>query len=124
MQARDPAEEIKRLQRCVNDLISVVALPAVWSGGEPSQIVHTLLDALLRMLQLDFVYVRLEETGGQAPIEMVRFAQSQKYIAQPHQIGEVLKQWLGAPSAMASSDAKPFGRPGYFDCAPGTRAAE
>ena len=96
VQARDPAEEIKRLQRCVNDLISVVALPAVWSGGEPSQIVHTLLDALLRMLQLDFVYVRLEETGGQAPIEMVRFAQSQKSIAQPHQIGEVLKQWLGA----------------------------
>ena len=96
MQPRDPAEEIKRLQRCVNDLISVVALPAMWSGGEPSQIVHTLLDALLRMLQLDLVYVRLKETGDQAPIEMVRFAQSQKYIAQPHEIGVVLKQWLGA----------------------------
>ena len=96
VQARDPAEEIKRLQRCVNDLISVVALPAMWSGGEPSQIVHTLLDALLRMLQLDLVYVRLKETGGQAPIELVRFAQSQKYIAQPHEIGEVLKHWLGA----------------------------
>ena len=50
----------------------------MWSGGEPSQIVHTLLDALLRMLQLDLVYVRLKDTGGQAPIEMVRFAQSQK----------------------------------------------
>ena len=61
--ARDTAEEIKRLQRCVNDLISVVALPAVWSGGEPSQIVHTLLDALLRMLQLDLVYVRLKKAG-------------------------------------------------------------
>ena len=96
MQPRDPAEEIKRLQRCVNDLISVLALPAMWSGGEPSQIVHTLLDALLRMLQLDLVYVRLKETGGQAPIEMVRFAQSQKHIAQPHEIGEVLKHWLGA----------------------------
>ena len=96
MQPRDPAEEIKRLQRCVNDLISVLALPATWSGGEPSQIVHTLLDALLRMLQLDLVYVRLKETGGQAPIEMVRFAQSQKYIAQPHEIGVVLKHWLGA----------------------------
>ena len=96
LQARDPAEEIKRLQRCVNDLISVVALPAVWSGGEPSQIVHTLLDALLRMLQLDLVYVRLKETGGQAPIEMVRFAQSQKHMAQPHEIGVVLKHRLGA----------------------------
>jgi PAS domain S-box-containing protein len=96
VQPRDPAEEIKRLQRCVNDLISILALPAIWSGGEPSQIVHTLLDALLRMLQLDLVYVRLKETGGQAPIEMVRFAQSQKHIAQPHEIGAVLKDWLAA----------------------------
>jgi PAS domain S-box-containing protein len=95
-QPRDLTEENKRLQRCVNDLISVLALPAMWSGSEPSLIVRTLLDALLRMLQLDLVYVRLKETGGQAPIEMVRFAQSQKYKAQPHEIGEVLKSWLGA----------------------------
>jgi PAS domain S-box-containing protein len=95
-QPRDLAREIKHLQRCVNDLISVLALPAMWSGGEPSQIVHTLLDALLRMLQLDLIYVRLKETGGQAPIEMVRFAQSQRHKAQPHEIGEVLKHWLGA----------------------------
>ncbi len=68
----------------------------MWSGGEPSGIVHTLLDALLRMLQLDLVYVRLKETDRQPPIEMVRFAQSQKYTAQPHEIGEGLKPWLGA----------------------------
>jgi PAS domain S-box-containing protein len=94
-QPRNLTEEITHLQRCVNDLVSALALPAMWSGGEPSQIVHTLLDALLRMLQLDLVYVRLTETGGQAPIEMVRFAQSQKHIATPHEIGYVLKQWLG-----------------------------
>jgi PAS domain S-box-containing protein len=95
-QPRDLAGEIKQLQRCLNDLISVLALPVMWTGGEPLQIVQTLLDALLRMLQLDLVYVRLKETGGQAPIEMVRFAQSQKHIAQAHEIGEVLKHWLGA----------------------------
>ena len=95
-QPRDLAEENKRLQRCVSDLISVLTLPAMWSGSEPSQIVHTLLDALLRMLQLDLVYVRLKETAGQSPIEMVRFAQSQNYKAQAHEIGEILKSWLGA----------------------------
>jgi PAS domain S-box-containing protein len=95
VQPRDPAEEIKRLQRCLNDLISVLAVPAMWSGGEPSRIVHTLLDALLRLLQLDLVYVRLNETGGQAPIEMVRFPQSPKYIGHPHEIGVVLTHWLG-----------------------------
>lgn len=47
-----PVNEIKRLQRCNNDLVSILALPAIWTGGEPSQIVHTLLDALLGMLGL------------------------------------------------------------------------
>jgi len=96
LQPGDAAEEIKRLQRCINDLVSLFSLPAMWSGGEPSQIVHSLLDALLRMLQLDLVYVRLRESGGRAPIEMVRFAQSQGQTAQGHEIGEVFKHWLGA----------------------------
>src|ERR1700674_4785959 len=95
VQPRDLTEEITHLQRCVNDLVSALALPAMWSGGEPAHIVHTLLDALLRMLQLDLVYVRMTETGGHAPIEMVRFAQSQKQLATPHEIGDVLKQLLG-----------------------------
>ena len=100
VQPGDVAEEIKRLQRCINDLVSLLALPAMWSGGEPSQIVHTLLDALLRMLQLDLIYVRLRDSAGQAPIEMVRFAPSQEqaaqeHTAQPHEIGEVFKHWLG-----------------------------
>jgi PAS domain S-box-containing protein len=91
----DAAEEIKGLQRCINDLVSLFALPAMWSGGEPSQIVHTLLDALVRMLQLDLVYVRLREAVGRAPIQIVRFAQSQERMDQPHEIGEVFKPWLG-----------------------------
>src|ERR1700742_174336 len=95
-QPREPTEEIKHLQRCVSDLISVLALPAIWSGGEPSRIVDTLLDALLRMLQLDLVYVRLKETPGRVRIETVRFALSQEYKAQAHDIGQLVKSWLGA----------------------------
>lgn len=47
--AKDPAaaEEITRLRDCVNDLVSIMALPAQWTGGEPAQIVSTVLDALL-----------------------------------------------------------------------------
>jgi PAS domain S-box-containing protein len=96
VQPGDVAEETKRLQRCINDLISLFSLPAMWSGGEPSQLVQTLLDALLRMLQLDLVYARLRESGGQAPIEMVRFAPSQEHTPQPHEIGEIFEHWLGA----------------------------
>jgi len=96
LQPGDVTAEIKRLQHCINDLVSLFALSAMWRDGEPSQIVHTVLEALLRMLELDLVYVRLRESGGQAPIEMVRFAHSQEQTAGPHEIGGVFKQWLGA----------------------------
>src|SRR5580698_9528427 len=96
VQARDLAEENKYLQRCANDLVSVLALPAMWSGSEPKQIVDTLLDALVGMLRLDLVYVRLNDTAGQESIEMVRLFSSEKQIAPPDQIGEVLQNWLRA----------------------------
>ena len=48
-----PADEVKQLRRCVNDLISVIALPAIWSGGGTSQMVRTLADVLMDMLDLD-----------------------------------------------------------------------
>jgi PAS domain S-box-containing protein len=109
-QPGDVAEEIKRLQRCINDLVSLLALPAMWSGGEPSQIIHTLLDALLRMLQLDLVYVRLNDPFGLAPLEMVRFPESQKQMAQPHEIGEAFKRSLGAaPQEWPSHIPNPIG---------------
>jgi C4-dicarboxylate-specific signal transduction histidine kinase len=90
-----PAEEIKRLQRCMNDLVSILALPAIWSGGEPQQIARTILDALMGVLQLDLVYMRLTEPLGAAPIEMVRAAPSQQPVPHPQQIGHELNAWLG-----------------------------
>ena len=41
----------------MNDLVSLLALPAIWSGGDPSQVLHTLLDAILRMLRLELASV-------------------------------------------------------------------
>ncbi len=46
-QLEHPVEEIERLRRCINDLVSVVALPAVREGGEPKEIVRALSEALL-----------------------------------------------------------------------------
>ena len=51
--------EIKRLKACINNLISVQALPAIWSGGQPSQIVSALLDILPQRLGLDFAHCDL-----------------------------------------------------------------
>jgi PAS domain S-box-containing protein len=94
-QLEPPHDEIKRLRRCNNDLVSVLALPAMWSGGEPSLIVHTLLDALLGMIRLDLVYVRLTDPMSEAPIEMARVSQSLRPTAGTLEIGEVLNQWFG-----------------------------
>ena len=44
---KDSADEIKRLQRCISDLLSLLPLPAIWSGNQPSQIVPIMLDTLL-----------------------------------------------------------------------------
>ena len=87
-------EEIRRLQRCISDLVGVLALPAICSGGDPAQIVRTLLDVLLSMLRLDLVYVRLRDPL-EAPIEMFRVAQPQRLTARPQEIGEALDYSLG-----------------------------
>jgi PAS domain S-box-containing protein len=86
--------EIKRLQSCINDLISVLALPAIWSGSESSQILGTLLESLQTMLRLDFAYARLDDASGGPPIEVVRFGHHQNSYVQPQQFGQALDRWL------------------------------
>jgi PAS domain S-box-containing protein len=88
------ADEIRRLQGCINDLLSVLALPAIWHGQGPSQIVSTLLDALLAMLRLDFAYARLSEAIDGSPVEVVRLAQRRHPAAQPPDVGRALNRWL------------------------------
>jgi PAS domain S-box-containing protein len=90
----DTSGEIKHLKRCLNDLVSVLALPAMWSGSQPSQIVHTLLDALLGMLCLDLAYARFEDPAGGAPIEVLKIAPSAKWML-PDDIHKAVNQWFG-----------------------------
>jgi hypothetical protein len=90
-----PTDEIKRLQPCINDLVRLLALPVMWSGSNPCDIVHTLLDALLRMLDLDFVYVSLTSLVDAAPSETLRVAQSQEQMFRPRELCTFLNRWLG-----------------------------
>jgi len=95
VQLEHPADEIKRLQRCTNDLVSLLALPAMWSGSTASDIVPTLLDSLLRMLDLDFVYVSLTNLVDAAPSDTVRVDQSQEQMFRPRELCAFLNRWLG-----------------------------
>ncbi len=88
------SEEIRRLQGCINDLVSLLTLPALWSGRDPPQVVSTLLDVLLRMLRLDFAYARVNVLAGGSPVEAIRVAPGQKMTLQPHEVGRALEPWL------------------------------
>ena len=94
-QQPDSASEVKRLQRCMNDLVSVLALPAVWSGSEPSRILETLLDALMEILDLDFLYGRVQLDSHGAPIETLRTAQLSIIGFSREEIRHALSHWLG-----------------------------
>jgi PAS domain S-box-containing protein len=88
------ADEVKRLQSCINNLISVLALGAIWSGSESCQMLGTLLASLLGILRLDFACARLNYSIDDSPIEVVRLAQRQHPSVQPQEVGRALDRWL------------------------------
>lgn len=88
------ADEIKGLQRCIDDLVGLLALSASWMGRDPSHIAQTLLDALERMLAPDIVFLRLIHPSSDAPIEMARLAPGRELPADPGALGEMLDLWL------------------------------
>jgi PAS domain S-box-containing protein len=85
-----PSDEVKRLQRCINDLVSVLALPAVWTGCDPSHISATLVTALRSLLPLQLVYVRLAGPGNGIPIEHAWIFSTRGVSVTAHQIGVTL----------------------------------
>jgi PAS domain S-box-containing protein len=89
-----PAEEVRQLRRCINDLVSVLALPATWTGGAALQIVGNSLDALLNMLSLDFIYARLRASTETGFTEIVRVCSTWESEPRPEEIGVKLQPWL------------------------------
>jgi PAS domain S-box-containing protein len=90
-------EEVSRLRGCLNDLVSIMALPALGMGGEPAHIVSTVLDALMGTLQLSFVCVRLNDPEDGPSIEMVRAAESLQVLgpAGAREISQAIESSLG-----------------------------
>src|SRR3981081_1657151 len=104
------ADEIKRLNGCINDLSTILALPAIWIGSEPSQIVNILLDALFPTLHLDFAYARLGRGHDVLPSEMVRLPNRQGSDVQARDIGQALdKRLIGEMPVSALCVPNPVG---------------
>src|SRR5262249_36846470 len=94
--------EVGRLKTCINELISVLALPALWTDLEPRQIITTLIDALMGILRLDVVYAEVKDPAGGGPIEMMRHASPDNSTVGRLDISKTLNEWLkedfGRPS--------------------------
>jgi len=113
-----PADDVKHLQACINDLISVLALPAIWTGHGSAHVLRTLLDAFLGMLRLDFAYARLIEGPDAPPIEVARAAPPRDVASRPQEVGAALAVYLeGGESAGATRVPNPLG-PGDVSIAP------
>jgi PAS domain S-box-containing protein len=97
-QPTDHGTEVKRLQRCVNDLVSVLALPAVWSGSDPQRILDTFLDAVLAMLDLDFLYAQIELDAYEATIDALRTDLRYETNYSREEIRHALGEWFGEDS--------------------------
>lgn len=68
------SKRIRSLQGCINDLISLLALPAIWGGSDAGQVLDTLLSVLVRMLCLEFAYARMNGSQDSLPKEFCRFS--------------------------------------------------
>ena len=109
METEGTTDEIKRLQRCINDLVSVLALPAIWTGHESSLVATTLLDVLVRVLRLDFAYLRVIDSADGLPKEWIRSIDGSHRGAQPHEIGRALEPYLtDDPTPTSLRIANPF----------------
>ncbi len=89
-------EEFARLRGCLNDLVSVVGLPALWAGAEPPQILAILADALFGMLGLAFVLVRKSGPDDVAPLEVMRVAPPFEGVIRAQELTSALR----TPSAV------------------------
>lgn len=87
-------DEVGRLKMLVNNLISVLALPAMWTGLETHEITTALLDVLMGILRLDVVYAEVKDPAGGVPINMISQVPSESSAVSRLDIRRALKNWL------------------------------
>ena len=92
-------DEVTQLRRSMNDLLSLMALPAMWTGADLPHVVGTLLDVLLGLLELDFVHVFLAQSDLDVA-DMVRFAPPLAATLRPEAIRRALIDTFGSDASL------------------------
>jgi len=65
-------ETVPILKACIRDLAALSALPSLWIGREPPQVLDNFLDVLSAALRLDLAYARIEDPRGGDTVEAAR----------------------------------------------------
>ena len=103
MKADPTADEIRRLQSGLNDLVSVLAMPAIWTGRDTSLVATTLLDALGELLRLDFAYVRIHEQVDEPARGWLRTRPDEHPQSDGSELGGWVESWLTSDERTATA---------------------
>jgi len=95
-------QEISRLRRCINDMASLLALPAMWTGQDCSRVISALLAVLIRMLDLDFAYARIADPANGLACEWMQSGDNIDHHAEAKEVGQALEPYLAAELPTAS----------------------
>ena len=68
----DTDAEVVALRTVLRDLVALSTIPTAWVGREPAAVAAGLADALLGLLQLDFVFVRLRAPSVAGEVDAMR----------------------------------------------------
>ncbi|TMB65381.1 MAG: PAS domain S-box protein [Deltaproteobacteria bacterium] len=72
----------------------------MWTEHDSSRVTTTLLDVLVRLLDLDFAYARTFDPADESPREWMRSADTSNRYAEAHDVGRALERYLSADTSM------------------------
>jgi GAF domain-containing protein len=102
VETEQTTQEITRLRRYINDLASLLVLPAIWTGQDYSRVISTLFAVLIRMLDLDFAYARTVDPANESPREWMRSANGTDHHAKASEVGHALEPYLATEMPTAN----------------------
>jgi hypothetical protein len=88
----DPQE----LRRCIRDLVALSTLPAAWKTYDPQPIADSVAEALLSMVNAEFVHIVLPDHRDEPVVEVTRIRDGTTSCASSSLPRGGLLDWLKA----------------------------
>lgn len=90
-------ETVPQLRACIRDLAALSALPSLWVGREPPQVLDSFLDILSAALRLDLAYAHLDDPRMGGKVAAARDGSQSLPRERVDEIARTLASSNGAP---------------------------